>query len=192
MYTYMSTHWNTWLIRDCCSASNIITLLPTLVSMETGFQSWLIPDRCESAQTKKGGGERGSLCVYTWLKEHRELAVIPALRWTRCAAACTHECENGNWKILMKTPTTDILVSVSRQNYFHKHDSFTHNLTWWWVCQSYIYMPVRDILASFYFPTLLIHLNNPASGPDFTSKILQISLENLPSNSISVGGRGRS
>lgn len=63
LYTHISTHWNTWLIRDCCSASNIITLLPTLVSMETSFQSWLIPDRCESAQTKKGGVVGVSLCL---------------------------------------------------------------------------------------------------------------------------------
>lgn len=60
--TQTHTLWTTWLIRDCCSASNIITLLPTLVSMETSFQSWLAPDRCESAQTKKGRGG-GSLCV---------------------------------------------------------------------------------------------------------------------------------
>lgn len=58
----VSTHWNTWLIWNCCSTSNIITLLPTLVSMETSFQSWLIPGRCESAHTKKGGGARVSLC----------------------------------------------------------------------------------------------------------------------------------
>lgn len=62
-HIHRNTHWNTWLIRDCCSASNIITLLPTLVSMETSFQSWLVSDRCESAQTKKGRGGEGSLCV---------------------------------------------------------------------------------------------------------------------------------
>lgn len=53
-HPHTNTHCNTWLIRYCCSASNIITLLPTLVSMETSFQSWLAPDRCESAQTKNG------------------------------------------------------------------------------------------------------------------------------------------
>lgn len=72
-----STRWNTWLIQDCCSASNIITLLPTLVSMETSFQSWLVADRCESAQTKKGrGGRGGGLFVFKHDYKNTQSSVV--------------------------------------------------------------------------------------------------------------------
>ena len=94
-HTHTHTHWNTWLIRDCCSASNIITLLPTLVSMETSFQSWLVPDRCESAQTKKGRGGRGLFVFKHDRKKRCELCVIlvPALRWSESPAIHAYRCE---------------------------------------------------------------------------------------------------
>lgn len=73
---------------------------PPLVSMETSFQSWLVSDRCESAQTKKGRGGRGgwgvSLCLNMTT---RTLQALVTPRWSKCPTIHAFRCEKERIKM---------------------------------------------------------------------------------------------